>query len=192
MHPGGIEEEANEESSEEEELKAGDLMIPDKPKVKKQSRTMVLLHPSENLSHPSIEARFAHDSQTLDLKVYMEEIIEDLIDRACMEAESANQFDEAKRIAEEMLDKGLLAAEEDRLHGGNTMRRRKVLKNNMDYLMTMVEERGMLAERGTDIRYSVKESYRRFFNRADDPPEENKELFEIAPALNVRGGDASK
>lgn len=111
--------------------------------------------------------------------------------------ESANQFEEAKKLAEE--------SKQDKSIGS----RRKVIRNNMDYLLTVVEERHRNADSvigqaagGLDIRYSVKDCYRKFFideelpstRRLDDSPskeDKNLENFEVAPALGVKD-DASR
>jgi hypothetical protein len=79
------------------------------------------------------------------------------------------------------------------------MGRRKVVKNRMDYLLTVVEERHHSVIRGapTDIRFSVKNTYLRYFDekqaelRDDDSrTAENQqdcgETFEIAPTLGVK------
>lgn len=63
----------------------------------------------------------------------------------------------------------------------------------MDYLLTVVEERsrqvtGMGGGKPTDIRFSVKEGYLRFFDEKPDG-KETAEDFEIAPTLGVRDGD---
>ena len=71
----------------------------------------------------------------------------------------------------------------------------------MDYLMTVIEERHRNADSvygvaagGLDIRYSVKECYRKFFvedeYRNDGQPLNNKienlESFEVSPTLGVK------
>ncbi len=63
----------------------------------------------------------------------------------------------------------------------------------MDYLLTVAEERHQshLVSKATDIRYSVKDSFQRFFTAAnktrEEEPIENREDFEIAPTLGVKG-----
>jgi hypothetical protein len=106
-----------------------------------------------------------------------------------MFAESAQQFEESKRLAEESI---ATKAENGR---------RKVIRNNMDYLITVIEERHRNADSvygvaagGLDIRYSVKECYRKFFVeeqfRNEEQPNPNKienlESFEVSPTLGIK------
>ena len=113
----------------------------------------------------------------------MDEILENVF----MFADSAQQFEEVKKIAEENV----------KPENG----RRKVIRNNMDYLMTVIEERHRNADSvygaaagGLDIRYSVKECYRKLFAedqlRDEEEPNPNKienlESFEVAPTLGVK------
>lgn len=60
--------------------------------------------------------------------------------------------------------------------------------NYMDYLLTVAEERhrGHLVSKAIDIRYSVKESYQKFFGKNNEP-EDCQEDFEIAPTLGIKG-----
>jgi hypothetical protein len=127
-----------------------------------------------------------------DTQSFAEELIEEILEGVFMQAESAQLFEETKLRAEKV-ETG----------------RRKVIRNNMDYLMTVIEERHRNADSvygvaagGLDIRYSVKECYRKFFIEEEDQYRndekqanpnkiENQESFEVSPTLGVReeGGE---
>jgi hypothetical protein len=51
-------------------------------------------------------------------------------------------------------------------------RRKKVMKNNMEYLLTVVEERHRNAA-AVDIRQTIKESYRKYYIEKPAEDEDN-------------------
>lgn len=109
-------------------------------------------------------------------------MLEDIITSVFLIAESAQDFELAQK------EVGV---------------RRKVIRNNIDYLLTAAEERHSRLSNPrynngagdyTDIRMSVKDNYRKFF---DEPSVHgggqakkvvaNLENFEISPTLGVHG-----
>lgn len=126
-----------------------------------------------------------------DTLSFAEEILDEILETVYMHAESAQMFEETKMIAE-------------KVENG----RRKVLRNKMDYLMTVIEERHRNADSvygvaagGLDIRYSVKECYRKFFieedqYRNEEQPNPNKienlESFEVSPTLGVKEDEGAQ
>jgi hypothetical protein len=108
-------------------------------------------------------------------------------------------FEEAKKLNEKVPQENIMQKGMDCAGG----RRRAAMvankkaaegddeDNYMDYLLTVAEERhkSHLATKVIDIRYSVKESYQKFFGRGKDEPEENQEDFEIAPTLGIKGNN---
>ena len=107
-------------------------------------------------------------------------MIEDIVSSVFLIAESAQDFEQAQKEV-----------------GG----RRKVIRNNIDYLLTAAEERHSRLSNPRfnngegdyiDIRMSVKENYRKFFDQQVHGGQAKKEAanlesFEICPTLGVHG-----
>lgn len=144
-------------------MDAKELMKPDKPKNTTESSIKYVKRETmmtKQLVSKPVEIPVAPLAPIgFDCQGMVEELLEDILEGVAMIAESAQQFEEAKKHAEESHPEGS---------------RRKVIRNNMDYLLTVIEERHRNADSvigaaagGLDIRYSVKDCYRKFFT--EDP-----------------------
>ena len=111
-------------------------------------------------------------AQDLSVKQICEDIIEEVLGNVMLITDSAIDFELAQR---------------------ELPSRRMVVRNNMDYLLTVAEDRRNKLTLGGDdlIRLSVKDNYLKFFKfeKKGAPLDISGENFEVCPTLGVHGDE---